>query len=250
MATAADAGKRWLETRCPTRRTGRPKPWVTGSVAVCAILWGPSPVLASGQGQSRSDTGNSSQGSNGSSNNSNDSSKSSNGSSRDSNNSTQSSPKNSADYSTEGTTNQSTNSHGAHVFWAGSAVVLLGASVVGTVLIARNRTGDQKGTAVALATFMRENHAVLTHDVAMANGPVLDAWARELGLTATEKRRITATMEGSREQGELIAALDGPVDHLRARSFSAAFFQVTARALGPARTRVLLARAATTANDS
>ena len=205
-------------------------------------------MLASGEGQSGSGSGNSSQGSNGSSNNSGDSSKNSNDSSKSSNNSTQNSPQNSADYSTHGTTNQSTNSHGAHVFWAGAAVVLLGASVVGTVIGGKGSSRANANPNVALEEFIRRNHALLTHDVAMAGGPVLDGWARELGLNAIEKRRLAAAMEGSREQGALLVALDGPIDGQRARRFSAAFFQVTARALGPARTRVLLAHAAESAD--
>jgi len=212
-------------------------------------LLGHGRALASGEGQSKSDSGNSgsnnsSKGSGDSSQNSGDSSKSSNDSSKSSNDSTEASPQKSADSSSEGTVNSSTKSRGAQTFWAGSAVVLLGASVVGTVLAARSRAAAPPPAAVALAAFMRENHAVLTHDVALAHGPVFDAWARELGLTPAERGRVAVALEGSREQGELLSSLDGSIDAHRARRFSAAFFRVTARALGPAGTERLLARAA------
>jgi hypothetical protein len=203
----------------------------------------PAGAEASGE-SSQGSKGSNSDGSNNSSKSSGDSSNSSHDSSKSSNGSTQNSPQRSADWSSEETADSSTRSRGAQFFWAGSAVVLLGASIVGTVLGARSRA--RAGTvpnAVALAAFMRENHAVLTHDVAMTRGPVFDAWSRELGLTAADGTRVALAMEGSSEQTELMSALDGSIDANRAAQFSAAFFRVTARALGPVRTKELLARA-------
>ncbi|MEA2698062.1 MAG: hypothetical protein QOI66_2333 [Myxococcales bacterium] len=235
-----------MTAACKPRNSWRLTSMVVAGVSLALV--GPGGLVLASDGKSGSQSNNSSQGSGDSSNNSNASSKNSNDSSKSSNNSTQNSPKNSSDWSTQGTTDQTSKSHGAHVFWAASAVVVLGASaVVGTILVVR-ATDDhpQQRTAAALATFMRQNHALLTHDVAVAGGPLLDAWARDLGLSSVEKRQIAVAMEGSSEQGALLAALDGAIDERRAQSFSIAFFGVTARALGPARTQGLVARAAST----
>jgi hypothetical protein len=224
---------------------------LSAALLAVVVLTGPGRADASGQGQSKSDSnsnsGDSSQGSNGSndsSRTSGDSSNSSRDSSKSSNNSTQNSPKNSSDGSTQWTTDNSSQSHGAHVFSAASAVVLLGASVVGTVMAGKSSSGrDPHPKAVALAAFLRQNHAVLTHDIALAHGPILNAWAREWGLTASEKRHLAVVLEGSAEQGALMTALNGDIDEGRALKFSAAFYRATARALGPVRTQTIVAGA-------
>jgi hypothetical protein len=212
--------------------------------AVLALA--PQAARASGQNGGSDSKSNSSQGSADSSNTSNDSSKSSsnssNGSSKDSDNSTQNSPKDTSDYTTKGSSDWSTHSRGAHVFSVALAVVAVGASVIGTV--AANR-GSQQQTTVALAAFMRRQHALLTHDVATAEGPVLAAWSRDLRLSDEERRRLRRALDGSAEQGALLEALDGPIDETRARRFAAAFLRVTERALGKARTGALVARATT-----
>ena len=221
------------------RHQRRTRGWLGAAVALWCLVVAPAAARASGQGQSSAGSGDSSK-------NSNDSSKNSNDSSKGSDNSTQNSPKNSSDWSTNGTTDSSTKSHGAHVFWAGSAALVLGAAVVVGIIFAVKATGDSKQnpTATALAAFMRQNHALLTHDVALAGGPLLDVWCRQLALSPAEKRRLAVALDGSPEQGALLAALDGPVDEARARAFSAAFYRTTARALGPARTQALVAHAA------
>jgi hypothetical protein len=124
-----------------------------------------------------------------------------------------------------------------------SAVVLLGAGVVGTVAL-KGTNANQQRNAVAVAAFIRQNHGLLTHDMAMAGGPMLDTWSRQLDLSATERQRLAVTMEGSAEQGDLMRALDGPIDEASARRFSAAFFRVSTRALGPTRMGKLVVRAA------
>jgi hypothetical protein len=90
---------------------------------------------------------------------------------------------------------------------------------------------------------MRRQHALLTHDVATGDGPVLAAWGRDLRLTAEERRRLRRELEGSAEQGQLLDALDGSIDEAGAGRFAAAFLRVTERALGKARTGALVARA-------
>jgi hypothetical protein len=220
-------------------------------LALVGLLAFSLPVTAYGSGSgngssnsSESNNSNSSNGSNDSSNSSKGSSDNSHASSKDSDNSTQNSPKNSADYSTKGTTNWSTNSHGAHVFSIVMAVVAVGATVVGLIAVNHTRRADQQRTTTALATFMRTQHALLTHDVAMAGGPVLDAWAHDLRLDANEREHLRRVLEGSREQGLLLDALDGSIDAARAQQFAAAFLRITERTLGRARTRALVERAA------
>jgi hypothetical protein len=91
---------------------------------------------------------------------------------------------------------------------------------------------------------MRREHAILTHDVSLAEGPVLDAWAYDLGLGSAERWRLQRALNGSAEQGALLDALDGPIDERHAERFAAAFLRVTDRALGKKRVAGLVARAA------
>jgi hypothetical protein len=229
-------------------------PGTTIVVAVLlAALLPVRPAVGSGQSSSGSSNGSdSSKGSGDSSNSSNDSSKtsgdsshSSGDSSKDSDNSTQNSPKNSSDYTTEHTTKGSsdwtTHSHGAHMFSTVMVVVAVGATVLGIALTDHGRSGPPPATA--LAGFMRRQHAMLLHDVSTGDGPVLDAWAHDLRLTAIEKRRLRGALDGSEEQDTLIDALDGTIDEAHAQRFGAAFVRVTDRALGRSRTRALVARA-------
>jgi hypothetical protein len=128
------------------------------------------------------------------------------------------------------------------VFSIALAVVAVGATVVGVVAGRGNAQPRQVATA-ALAGFMRRQHALLTHDVTMADGPVFEAWAHDLKLTPPERARVRRALDGSPEQGLLLEALNGPIDERRAERFAATFLRVTARAIGPARTRALVANA-------
>lgn len=221
------------------------------ALAGALAFTGPRPSHASGENGSQSSgngddssngSGGSSEGSKDSSNTSEGTSEDSRGSSKDSDNSTQNSPKDTSDYTTKGSSDWTTHSRGAHIFSIALAVVAVGATVVG--LAATNRTGRQQQQATAaLAAFMRRQHALLTHDVATAEGPVLDAWAHDLRLTTSEKRRLFQALEGSPEQGKLLEALNGAIDERRARRFGAAFLRVTDRALGRRRTNQLVMHA-------
>jgi hypothetical protein len=122
-------------------------------------------------------------------------------------------------------------------------VVSVGATVVGVMAAKSSARQSQPQAAAALADTMRRQHPLLTHDVATARGPVLDAWAHDLRLTDAERRRLVQALEGSAEQGQLLDALDGRIDEAHARRFGAAFLRLTQRAIGPARTRVLVERA-------
>jgi glycine/D-amino acid oxidase-like deaminating enzyme len=90
---------------------------------------------------------------------------------------------------------------------------------------------------------MRRQHPLLTHDVIMAEGPIIAAWAHDLHLSADEQARLRVALEGSREQGALLEALDGQIDPARARRFAAAFIRVTEHAVGVARMKALVERA-------
>jgi hypothetical protein len=197
---------------------------------------------SSGGNDNSNSSGGSSDGSKNSSNTSEGTSDDSRGSSKNSNHSTQNSPKDTSDYTTNGSSDWTTNSGGAHIFTVVLAVVAVGATVVG--MAATHRSGRrQQQTTAALAAFMRRQHALLTHDVTIGEGPVLDAWTYDLGLTPSEKRRFLETLEGSSEQGKLLDALNGPIGAERARQFGAAFMRVTDRALGRPRTHDLVLRA-------
>lgn len=202
---------------------------------------------ASGQSNSGSSTGgspssngsNSSNGSADSSKSSGDSSRNSGASSKDSNNSTQNSPKN----STNSSSDWSTHSQGAHVFSIVLVVVAVGATVVGVMATNATQRRQHQQSATALAEFMRRQHPLLTHDVVMAEGPVLAAWAHDLRLGAEDCTRLRRALEGSPEQGALLEALDGSIDEAAARRFAGAFLRVTTRALGQTRTKALVERA-------
>jgi len=230
-------------------RAGR---WPVAAALALALAF--APVVARGSDQQNSKSGSSnnsdsSHGSNDSSNSSKDSSNNSQGSSKNSNNSTQNSPKNTTDYTSKGTSDWSTNSHGAHIFSIALAVVVVGASTAGTTAVKRSQPDAQRRAAVALAAYMRQQHALLTHDVALASGPVLDAWTHDLQLTSADRRRFEETLDGSAEQGALLEALDGPIDERRAQRFATVFMRVTERTLGPTRTRALVNQVAIAVGD-
>lgn len=197
-----------------------------------------------------SNNGNSSQGSNGSgdsSRSSGDSSKNSGDSSKGSGDSTQNSPKSSSDSSSKGTTDESTNSPGGHQVSIALGVIAVGATVAGVLIgVSLTQQRAERRAEKALAAYMRRNHPVVTHDVALGRGPILDAWTHALGLTRIERRDFSLLMTGSAEQTALIEALDAPdpgIDDERARRFAGAFFHLTERAIGPTRARELVARA-------
>ena len=202
---------------------------------------------ASGQGQSGSGSSNSSDSSKGSGDSSNSSKSSSDNSaasSKSSNQSTQNSPKDSSQWSTNGTTDWSTHSRGGQVFSIALAVVAVGATVAGVAVstTASKRGGAPRATT-ALAAYMRREHAILTHDVSTADGPLLDAWVYDLGLAPSDGRRLKHALEGSFEQGTLLDALDGEIDERHAERFAVAFLRVANRALGKPRMEALIARA-------
>jgi hypothetical protein len=230
--------------RANTRRAGL-------IVGVCtALCFGPEVARASSQGNTQTGSSNtsSSNSHSDSSNSSGDSSHSSKGSSddsgassKDSNNSTQNSPKNSSDYTTHSSSDWTTNSHGAHVLSIAVAVLLVGGTVVG--LAASHKSHQEQQAKLALAAFMRKQHGLLTHDVTMAEGPLLVAWSHDLKLTPADQLRFQRALDGSPEQGALLEALDGSIDEPHAERFAGSFVRLAQRALGSARTRAMVGRA-------
>ena len=122
------------------------------------------------------------------------------------------------------------------------ALVAVGATAIGVVSALAQ--ADEQSRTRRLAQFLQRNHALVTRDVVMAEGPVLADWGRALGLTAIERERLGQAMAGSAEQAELLAALDGRIDSSRARRFALGFAQLGRRALGEQRFRAI-ARSAT-----
>jgi hypothetical protein len=232
-------------------RAGR---WPMAATLSAVLALAPAATRASDQqnsksGSSNSSDSNSSNGSKDSSNSSKDSSNNSQGSSKNSNNSTQNSPKNTSDWTTNGTSDWSTHSHGAHVFSIALAIVVVGGASAATTSLKQSQPEAQRQAALALAAYLRHQHALLTHDVALASGPVLDSWTHDLRLTADDRRRFAKTLDGSAEQGALLEALDGPIDERRAQRFATVFMRVTERTLGPMRTRALVTRVAAVVGD-
>ena len=123
------------------------------------------------------------------------------------------------------------------------AAVAIGATTVGLALPNSAHDENRQQATAALAGFMQKQHAPLTHDLALAGGPVLDAWSDELGLDRKEREALLRALEGSFEQGNLLEALDGPIDGAQAQRFAGAFVRVANRALGARRTNALVYRA-------
>jgi hypothetical protein len=206
---------------------------MVAGVLVGALL-GAGPGVARGSEGSKGSDG-SSNGSNDSSKSSTDSSQSSTDSSNRSENSTESSPRDSSEGSSESTGNN----RGAAVLSVALLLVSVGATVIGVVKatgLAMAQADDARKMRV-LASFLQRHHALVARDVVMGEGPLLATWTRALGLTEAERDRLSASLDGSPEQGELLAALDGPIDVRRARRFAVAFARAGRRALGEARLR-------------
>jgi hypothetical protein len=211
--------------------------------AVCCVLSGLLLVaLAAPAGPGRAWASAGSKGSDGSSKGSNDSSKTSGDSSDSSkgslDNSDQKSEDSSADSSkesTDNTTDESSKSKGATTVSAALLILTVGAAAVGLVAASRATWKNDDRRAQALARFLQRNHAMLTRDLVLGEGPMLDGWGRTMGLDAAERARVERGLAGSAEQTALVRALDGPIDRRRARSFAASFVRLHLRALGAER---------------
>jgi hypothetical protein len=206
-----------------------------GRRLLCGLLVGA--LLVPGTGLAN-DSSKGSGGSTDSSNTSGDSSKNSGDSSGRSGQGSQDSSENSPRNSTKGTSDESTNSKGGAAISIGLALVVVGGSVVGGIFASRSSSRRERRQTEALVRFLRRNHALVTRDVVLAEGPLLASWAQSLGLVRGDDR-LNAALDGSREQSELLDALDGPIDEGRARRFAAGFARVSQRALGPERFRTL-----------
>jgi hypothetical protein len=181
------------------------------------------------------------------SNGSNDSSKSSGEGSKSSGDSSQNSGQGSRDSSqsspkgsTQGTSDESTNSKGGAAVSVALVLVVVGASIVGGVFASRGTTRREvRLQTQALMHFLQRNHALVARDVAMADGPLLGSWSKSLGLDERERQRLGEALDGSVEQSTMLAALDGPMSEARAQAFASSFTQLGRKALGPDRFRAI-----------
>jgi hypothetical protein len=217
--------------------------YVLAGVLIGALAGGPRGPVFAGEDSSKGSNGsdNSSNSSGDSSNSSGDSSENSGDSSNRSENSTEASPQE----STEGTTDESSDgsSNRRETVLVSVALLLasVGATVVGLVRASDAMAqADQPAKLRQLARFLQRNHALCARDVVVGEGPLLAAWTRALKLTGPERDHLSRVLDGSREQAELLAAIDGRIDEARARRFAVAFTQVGRRALGDARLRALV----------
>jgi hypothetical protein len=198
-----------------------------GGVLIGTLLGGP-PRLAFG--------GDSSKGSNDSSGTSTDSSKNSTDSSNRSENSTESSPKDSSEGSSDGSSKRK----GAVLISVALLLVAVGATTVGLVRTSGALAqADEQQKMRQLARFLQRHHALVARDVVMGEGPLLSAWGRALGLRVGERELLSRCLDGSPEQAELLAALDGSIDEGRARRFAVGFTRLGQRALGDQRFRAI-----------
>jgi hypothetical protein len=207
---------------------------VASLLAATLAVAGPGTIHASGNSKSGGNSSDS-KGSNDSSKSSGDSSKSSGASSERSGQSTENSPRD----STKGTSDESTKSKGGQAISVALVIVVVGGAIVGGVLTTRATAQPDPRHTQALVRFLRRNHALVTRDVLVGEGPVLASWAQGLGLDPAERERLGRTLAGSPEQAALLHALDGPIDEARARQFAASFTRLARRALGEARVRAI-----------
>jgi hypothetical protein len=176
-----------------------------------------------------------SKGSNDSSKMSGDSSESSKGSLDNSDQKSKDSSADSSKDSTDNTTDESSKNKTTTTVSAALLILTVGAAAVGLVAASRATWKDDDRRAQALARFLQRNHAMLTRDLVLGEGPMLAGWARTMGLDAAERARVERGLAGSAEQTALVRALDGRIDQRRARSFAASFVRLHLRALGPER---------------
>jgi hypothetical protein len=209
--------------------------YILTGLLIGALVGVPGGIARASEGSKGSND--SSKSSTDSSKSSTDSSKSSAGSSDNSKNSTDNSPKDSTQWSTDGTSDSTGKHRGAVIISVALLVLAVGASVVGVVR--EMAAAEEAPKLKMLARFLQRNHALVTRDLLMGEGPVLRAWTRALGLSAVERERLGQALAGSPEQAQLLAALNGSIDEGRARRFAAGFARVSQRALGPARFRDL-----------
>jgi hypothetical protein len=202
--------------------------YIVAGLLIGALVCGPAGRLEASEG---------SKGSNDSSKSSTDSSNSSTDSSNKSENSTEGSPRESTQGTTDGTSDSSAKRRGAVIISVALLIIAVGASAMGVVRALAQ--AEEQPRLQMLARFLQRNHALVTRDVMMGEGPMLSGWTRGLGLTAAERERLGRALAGSAEQAQLLAALDGPIDEARARRFATGFAQLGRRALGPARFRDL-----------
>jgi hypothetical protein len=185
-----------------------------------------------------------SEGSNDSSKSSGDSSQNSADSSKNSDQRSEDSSEDSSKDSTKDSTDESSKSKGTTAVSTGLLLVTVGATAVGVVYISRATWKDDQRRVQALVRFLQRNHPLVTRDVVLGEGPMLDGWARSLGLSTGERARVGRALAGSAEQTALLRALDGRIDEGRARSFAASFTRLHQRALGGERVRAIALAAA------
>jgi len=87
---------------------------------------------------------------------------------------------------------------------------------------------------------MRKHHASLVRDIALGRGPVITDWGAHLKLSPKEQSKFVQTLEGSREQINMLASLDGEIESEDAEAFSESFYRLLVRALGQSRVSQLV----------
>lgn len=110
----------------------------------------------------------------------------------------------------------------------GGVILILGIplSIVSTTVRNKQKEKEQ------VASFMRQNHNELIHDVSIGSGSLLKQIAFELGLNGLELGKINARLAGSMEQKEILKTLDGEIDTEDAMNFSQNLSRVFMDALG------------------
>lgn len=100
------------------------------------------------------------------------------------------------------------------------------------------RAADKAEAERRLAAYLKANEPGLTRDLLLAEGPLLDGWLAELGLTAEEAVRFRGALEGSAAQAGLVAALS----QADAPTFARTFRHLLTDAVGPTRLIALESR--------
>jgi len=124
----------------------------------------------------------------------------------------------------------------AFIVTSGMAVIAV--FPIGIALAYTSHEREKIRARKELMTYMRKNHLSLVRDIALGRGLVITEWGANLKLSPIEQRQLERTLEGSSQQLNMLASLEGEIEPEDADSFSKSFYDLLVQTLG--QKRVLL----------
>ncbi len=143
------------------------------------------------------------------------------------------SSKDSSKESTDNSTDATSKGKSGRTFTIAAAIVVAGAAIAAGIGFGATTTRRHREDAEQqLSKFLRRNHSAVVHDVALAEGPILEGWAEEWGFEPEEVQRFLGELAGSKEQVALVETMSKLESPGAARRFATELFQVMARTVG------------------